>query len=136
MHQKLKLYALFDWSYATIQFVHKITVHAPCVTYFHLHFGATDLADQWNDTKWQRDILCGAIPHQFELAVRRNKADGMFGFEFAQLDALMKLAIVDDDHRFARARRFRFRIARNAAAALRLHNNLIVDAEFTFRHTL
>lgn len=102
--------------------------------YLNFHFGAADLTHQRNHSEWQRYIFGGAIAHQLKLTVRRYEADGMFRFEFAQFHALMELAIVDYHHLFAGAGRFRFGVAGDAATALGVHNDFIVDAELTFGH--
>lgn len=54
------------------------------------------------------------LPHEFKLPVGRNEGDGVFRLELAQLDALVELAVVDDHHGLASARRV-VRIARHAA---------------------
>lgn len=63
----------------------------------------------------------------------------MFGLEFAKLNALMKLAVIDHDDRLAGPGARGVVTAASQAAptfhALRLHDDLIVNAEFALRHS-
>ena len=41
-----------------------------------------------------------SVPHELELAIRGDEADGTIGIEFAKSNALMELAIVQFDCAF------------------------------------
>lgn len=64
----------------------------------------------------------------------------MFCLEFGQLDTLVELAVIDDDDRFASARRIlpsrHTQPASSAAASLPLcvHHELVVDAKLALWH--
>lgn len=120
--------------------------------HFHLHLCASDLAHQRYNAEGQRYVFRGAIskptevitethqdgvvklPHQLKLAVGRDETDGMFRFELAQLDALMELAIIDDDDRLSRPGRVRIVAAAQCSLPLGFHYDLVVYSEFAFGH--
>lgn len=65
----------------------------------------------------------------------------MFRLEFGQLDTLVELAVIDDNNRFASARRIlpsRHTQPTTSAAAplpLGVHHELVVDAELALGHS-
>lgn len=63
----------------------------------------------------------------------------MFGLEFAKLDALMELAVIDHDDGLAGSCACGVVTATSQSAtpfhALRLHDDLVVDAELALRHS-
>ena len=61
------------------------------------HFGLADLVDDGVDLERQDDVLCRAVAHQFELAVRRHEGDDAVGIEPAEADALVELAVLECD---------------------------------------
>jgi len=56
----------------------------------------------------------------------------MFGFEFGQFDALMKLTVVDDDNRLAGSCSRTSLV--NDLGAFGLHDDFVVDAELALGH--
>lgn len=71
------------------------------------------------------------VPHKLKFPVRRDETDRVLSLKFRELDALVELAIVDDDGSFTRAsgrvvcRRFAFSF----------HDDFVVDAKLAFGHT-
>ena len=76
---------------------------SPTSTNLDLHLGPAGLADERDDPEGQRNVLGGAVAHQFVLAVWRDEADGVLRLELGQFDALVELAVVYSDAGTTRA---------------------------------
>jgi len=59
-----------------------------------LDLGLADLVDDRVYLEGQVDVLGGAVPHQLELAIRRNEADDAIAVKLPKLDALVELAVL------------------------------------------
>lgn len=79
------------------------------------------------------------LPHQLEFTIRRYKTNGMFGLEFAKLNALMELAVINNDNRLAGSSACGIVTAASQSAApfhaLSLHDDLVVNPKLAFWHT-
>ena len=60
-----------------------------------LDFRGADFPHNGMDFEGQIDVLRAAVPHQFELAIRWNEADGAVAVEFGELYALVELAVFE-----------------------------------------
>ena len=102
-----------------------------------LDFGGTDFAHDGVHSEWEVDVFDAAVAHHFEFAVRWHEGDGAVRVEFAQLDALVELAVFERDGAGGRARCFAFAVcvADGAVGADLSHlayEKLVVEAEFAF----
>jgi hypothetical protein len=88
--------------------------YAPCEAMFFLHCR--------NDTKWHSNIISDAVPHEFKLAVRRDKRNRAIGVKLSETNTSVERAVINLYTGLARGSRFL------------LNHQLVIQAEFAFRH--